>query len=513
MFSTPKDQLFSLIKSLTKAEKRSFKLYANRFGSGTDTKFIQLFDVIDRLPDYDEPEILKRLPEVKKHHLPNLKRHLYKQILTSLRLIHIQKNIDIQIREQLDFARILYGKGMYMQSLRMLDRIKKIAVDHHQDLLHLEILEFQKMIEARHITRSRLVENKMEALLDEAGQRSLITHSNNLLSNFNIQVHGWYIQHGHVNNEEEISGINDFFHENRPDEFLNERSRKLTFFERANLFQAYMWYHYILLDFEGAARYARQWVGLFHTQSLIKEKDPDLYMRSLYYLLVFLYLLREKEEFGYYLEEFRQFEAENRDVFNDNSRMIAFTYLRLSQLNFALVSKDFKGGVQLIHEIKAELPQYLNYTDVHRTLLFYFKFAYLFFCLRQFEKALEYLNQIIHLKSGHLRDDLQINARILHLICHYELGNYDMLDYLTPPVKRLLDNSADVSQLPKLTLCFLEKLSRLAPLEHAEAFAAFRNELKKVTEEPFERKSLNYLDIPAWVEGHLGAGVRNSLIH
>ncbi|MCB0260334.1 MAG: hypothetical protein KDE62_11550, partial [Calditrichaeota bacterium] len=132
MFSTQKDQLFSLIKSLTKAEKRSFKLYANRFQSGTDSKFIQLFDVIDRLAEYDEQEVLKRLPEVKKRHLPNLKRHLYKQVLTSLRLIYIQKNIDIQIREQLDFARILYGKGMYMQSLRMLDRIKKIAVDHHQ---------------------------------------------------------------------------------------------------------------------------------------------------------------------------------------------------------------------------------------------------------------------------------------------------------------------------------------------------------------------------------------------
>ena len=499
-----------MIKSLTKAEKRSFKLYANRFGSGTDSKFIQLFDVIDRLPDYDEPEVLKRLPDVKKRHLPNLKRHLYKQILTSLRLIYIQKNIDIQIREQMDFARILYGKGMYMQSLRMLDRIKKIAVDHHQDLLHLEILEFQKMIEARHITRSRLVENKMEALLDEARQRSLITHSNNLLSNFNIQVHGWYIQHGHVNNEEEISKINAFFHENRPDEFLNERDRKLTFFERANLFQAYMWYHYILLDFEGAARHARQWVGLFHTQSLIKEKDPDLYMRSLYYLLVFLYLLQKKKEFAYYLEEFQQFEAENRDLFNDNSLMIAFTYLRLSQLNYALVSKDFKGGVQLIDKIKAELPQYLDYTDVHRTLLFYFKFAYLHFCLRQFEKALEYLNLIIHLKSGHLRDDLQINARILHLICHYEAGNYDMLDYLTPPVKRLLDSSADVSQLPKLTLCFLEKLSRVAPLEHVAAFATFQHELKKIMEEPFERKSLNYLDIPAWVEGHLGMVVRES---
>lgn len=505
MPSTQKEQLFSLVKSLTKAEKRSFKLYVNRFQSGGESKFIQLFDVLDKLSDYNEQEVLRRLPEVEKQHLPNLKRHLYKQILTSLRLIYIQKNIDIQIREQLDFARILYGKGMYMQSLRMLERIKKIATDHHQDLLHLEILEFQKMIEARHITRSRRVENKMEALLEEAAHRSLVTYSNNLFSNFNIQVHGWYIQHGHVNNEREIASINEYFDENRPERFLNE---KLTFFERANLYQAYMWYRYILLDFEGAARHARQWVGLFHQNPQMKEKDPDLYMRSLYYLMVYLYLLRNKEEFAVCLKEFQQFEAENRELFNDNSRMIAFTYLNLCQLNYSLASDDFQGGIRLIPRIEAELPLYAGHTDVHRILLFYFKFAYLYFSVGRFEKALDYLNEIIHLKSGHLRDDLQNNARLLHLICHYELKNFDMLDYLAPPVKRLLQTSSDVSGLPKKTLNFLRKLAKMPPPEHPKAFARFQRKLKKIMEEPFERKALNYLDIPAWVQSHLGVGAR-----
>ena len=44
---------------------------------------------------------------------------------------------------------------------------------------------------------------------EEAAQRSLIAHSNNLFSNFNIQVHGWYIQHGHVNNETETIVASD----------------------------------------------------------------------------------------------------------------------------------------------------------------------------------------------------------------------------------------------------------------------------------------------------------------
>ncbi|MEM6967188.1 MAG: hypothetical protein AAF573_20665, partial [Bacteroidota bacterium] len=121
------DHLISLIKSLTKAEKRNFKLYVNRLSSRSDVKFVQLFDVVDKLDRWDDAIIRKKIPTIKKTQLANLKRHLYKQILISLRLIHIQKNVDIEIREQLDFARILYGKGLYLQSLKLLERIRQTA--------------------------------------------------------------------------------------------------------------------------------------------------------------------------------------------------------------------------------------------------------------------------------------------------------------------------------------------------------------------------------------------------
>ena len=137
------DQLISLISSLTKAEKRNFKLYVNRLQSKSDVKFVQLFDIVDKMKVWDDSIVFKKTPSIKKSQLANLKRHLYKQILISLRLIHIQKNVDIQIREQIDFARILYGKGLYIQSLKLLDRIQQIAEDNHQDILQLEILEFQ----------------------------------------------------------------------------------------------------------------------------------------------------------------------------------------------------------------------------------------------------------------------------------------------------------------------------------------------------------------------------------
>ena len=45
-----------------------------------------------------------------KQQLSNLKAHLYKQILVSLRMNPIHQNNRIQLREQLDFANILCQK-------------------------------------------------------------------------------------------------------------------------------------------------------------------------------------------------------------------------------------------------------------------------------------------------------------------------------------------------------------------------------------------------------------------
>lgn len=99
--------LFDLIHSLTKAEKRSFKLYARRSGDTTSAKFVRLFDIMERMTHYDEVAILKKLGSVNKAQFSNQKAHLYTQLLASLRQSYLNHDIDIQLREQLDYIRLL----------------------------------------------------------------------------------------------------------------------------------------------------------------------------------------------------------------------------------------------------------------------------------------------------------------------------------------------------------------------------------------------------------------------
>ncbi len=497
MSNHSKDQLFRLIKSLSKAEKRHFRLYANRTMSSQERKFLQLFDALDKIAEYDDDLLVDRLEGINRSNLPHLKRHLFKQLLTSLRLINIQNNIDIQIREQLDFARILYSKGLYMESLRILERIKDTAETHHQDILHLEILEFQKFIESRHITRSRQEGRKMDQLLVDSTHRSEVTLASSELSNLNIQIQGHYIDQGHAKTPDEKKLVENLWEEMQP---LPRRLETVgTFFEKINRFQSRMWFNYILLNLKAAKENASEWVGLFRLNPQMKEKDPDLYMRGLYYLLVFQFLIDDNKYYARYLEEFELFVQEMMEQFTPVSRHIAFQYLALSQLNGHLLSKSFQEGYFLIPEIRAELAFHEDLLDEHRLMLFHYKFACLAFATGHFDEALDELDSILQNRSF-LREDLHYNAHLLELLCRYQLGQFALLDYRTTALQRLLSKGRDVSQSQKKALTLLRQLTSKPVSDHPRILEKNLMELEALKEDPYESKALKYIDLISWIE-------------
>jgi len=138
-------QLFKLIKSLQKAEKRHFKLFANKLESDKSPLSIELFNFLDSAKSLDEKKLNKRFAKLTPANFLNVRRNLYRQILTSLRLLHSRHDKEIRIRENIDYAKILYGKGLYLQSLKILGKAEQWALEIKQQIMLLEILEFEKL--------------------------------------------------------------------------------------------------------------------------------------------------------------------------------------------------------------------------------------------------------------------------------------------------------------------------------------------------------------------------------
>ncbi|MCP9235939.1 hypothetical protein [Lewinella sp. JB7] len=497
-----KDQLWRLVKSLSKAEKRNFKLYATRAGSTTDNKFIQLFDVIDRLDRPDDAAVTKRL-RLSSGQYSNLKRHLYQQVLTSLRLIFINKEIDIELREQIDFSHILYGKGLYLDALRSLERAKGRAVEHNRDLLHLEILEFQKLIEARHITLSRQVDNKMDLLLNESAERSYSVLNTSELFNLNIQIHGRYIELGHSRTEVDYRENEAFWHSIQTKRFDRDIVTS-TFHQKINRFQASMWYHYIQLNFEDALESALNALTLFRLSTHMTVKDPDLYLRCLYYVSVFAYLRDDGSRMRRYLGVLDQFLADELVLLNENSQRIGAIYQALMTLNLHFIDQNWKQARQYGRRLVTRYASGDFQATEHRWGQFLYKLAAACFVLRHYNEALDYLNEIINMKMGILREDLLLNTRLLHLLCNFELDNRALVDYHLTNFTRQMRRSTETADIHRIAATGLRKLLKTVPAEHADIYEQLDRDIRRTAaQDPFEFKALLYFDLTKWTGLHL----------
>src|SRR5688500_3578569 len=339
------DAVFQLIKSLDKSEKRNFKLFVKRNSGSEDLKIVQLFDAMDKMEQYDEALLLKKNPTISKQQLSNIKSHLYRQVLSSLRMIRDQENIDLQLHEQMDHARILYNKGLYLQSLRVLDRMKELARSNNQVTYLLQVLFFEKKIEALHITRS--MQDRADQLTGEVNQvnNRLAMISN--LSNLSLQLYSWYIKNGHARNTEDTAAISKFFTDNLP---AGSGTAK-GFYERLYLYQSYCWYAFIRQDFLMYYRYAQKWVDLFDQEPFMMSVETAHYIKGMHNLLGAHFDLQNYERFDATLKIFEDFADSKIVAQSVNNRIQTFVYLNISRLNKHFMEGTFSEGVKLVPSI------------------------------------------------------------------------------------------------------------------------------------------------------------------
>ncbi|XOD67863.1 MAG: hypothetical protein ACMUEL_08210 [Flavobacteriales bacterium Tduv] len=491
------DALFELIRSLSAAEKRSFRLYAGRLKGNEGAKFMKLFDIMGKMRGYDEKHILKKAP-VSKIQLANMKAHLYKQILVSLRLQHVEQNRYLQIRECFDFARILYNKGLYVQSIKSLEKAKFMAREHRLNIVLLELLDFEKMIESQHITRS--LYPRAEALANEAKGLIKNVQCHQSLSDLSLSLYGLYLRMGHVRNVQDRVFVERYFRENLP----KADPEKLDFFERLSLYQARLWYYYILQDFVMCYRASRKWVDLFEYRPEVKKSALSSYLKGYHYLLDTLFYLNRYAAFLEALERFEIVFKDNQLVSDDNTAMLVFMYRYTNRIHRHFMEGTFSEGVRMaLPGLFEELKKFHSRLDQHHIMLLYYKIACLYFGSGNYEASIHYLLKIMEEQRKGLRQDLQCFARLLHLIACYEAGLDERLGSQIKSVYKFFVQMDYWTGVQQAIVDFLKNLGRLYPHQVKGQFRELKARLMPYSDHPYEKRTFLYLDIISWLSSKI----------
>jgi len=491
------DKLSLLITSLTKAEKRSFRLYVNRSSDNGDSKFVQLFNQIEKDGNYNEKKILKKLPQIKKKQLSNLKANLYRQILTCLRLLERTKITEIEVREQIDFAKILYEKGLYKSCLDILDKAKKMALSINFETLALSIVYFEKRIESQHVTGSMAITaDKLATQSNEILEGINLTNS---LSNLSLLLYGQYLKHGYVKNEDDYNQREAFFKKHLPKHDIN----KLKFYQKLYLYQSYVWFYNMTQDFPLYYKYANRWTDIFlNNKELISESTP-LFMKGIHNLLNALFMSDKRVKYNETFNYYRKYDIHKKANATRNEISNYYLFYHTHYLNRIIINGLYDNSSDQLKEIKELLDKNPYNWDNSRILAFYYKMACIYFGDNDLNNCIDCLNRVTYKRLPAFREDIQCFASILNLIAHFDLGNEELVNYKLRSLYRFLSKMKDLEKVQLEIIRFLRRTPNMEASKMKVEFKDLRDKLKIVATEKYEKRPFLYLDIISWLEAKI----------
>ncbi len=481
-------------------------MYITRSSGNEDLKIIKLFDVLDKMAAYDETILQKKMKGVTKSQLSNLKAHLYKELLSSLRLLKTNDSLDLQLNELFDSAHILYKKGLFFQSLKAIDKAKEVA-QHNQKFFFLPLLiSLEKRIEALNVTDT--FKTRIDELSEESNQANLKLDMITRLSNLSLQMYVFFITNGHARNEDEENKVKKFFKQSLP----SGSAQQTGFYEKLYYYQSFTWYAFIRQDFLMYYRYAQKWIDLFEEMPNMRRVETGHYIKAYHSLLNAHFDLRNYAKLKAVLTELEAFAQTKRVQENENFTVQSFVYIAGAKINFYNITGMCKEGLKEIPTIEAKMAEYDLFLDNHRVMVLNYKIALLYYLAGDYSTCIDYLQKIINNSSG-LRTDLQCYSRLMHLLAHYELGNHDLMDSLTRSVFRYMSRMKNLTVIEQEIFRFLRNSFKFSSRQLKPEFEQFLEKVKHLEGNRFETRSLAYLDIISWIESKVAGKPMQEVVY
>lgn len=493
---TPSSDLFDLIKSLSKSEKRYFKLQAAL--QGGEKNYLKLFDLLDGMSDYD-PQLVTKIYKEEKivKNIAVVKNYLYQNILKSIRSFYQKKSIQLQLADLLFEADFLDKKGLYLQSSKLLKKAKKLALDYHKTDVLIKILVHQINI----------------AFVND---KKIVSEVEQLCQELNTACENWYYEISYWSKKSILFSwyrVRAFSTSEKLDEKLeqfafpkNTPALEYSFYAHLNFYQSTSYLARMRGNHQEAVLIYRKIIALWENQPLIIQEKPYQYKMHLSNFLGICINTNQLDDFEFYLKKFKALPVQNFNEAGESFQNI--TYL---ELLYYMNVGQLAAAQSLVPEIEIGLKKYAHKINKAREFIFYNNITSLYFISQKYSDALDWLNKIVHDSKSAQREDLQQFARIMQLVLHYELNNDRVLDYLFQSTYRSLKRQRELQAFERLTLQLLKQLlTATSEKEKRQLFAQFYSNIEAL--EPAEKRSLGCEELSIWAEAKVKQVTMESIL-
>jgi hypothetical protein len=493
----PSTELFKLIKSLSKSEKRFFKL-SSTLQAG-DKNYLRLFDYIDSKNEYNEESVknyFKNERFIK--HLPSEKNHLYRLILKSLRSFYSEQSVSSILKQELKNIEILYAKALFKECEKFVLRAKELAKDYEKFYFWFELISWEK----------KLLEQAYEAGEFERSPDAIVEEEERVLKMLR-NLADYQIIYSRINLIFRSGGFSRTDSERSAvDEIANHpliKGKNTALSTRASSMC-----YYIKGLCAATKRNFDESFGFFQRTRDILDKNPSIRSDSGHrYVMTLCYLLRcyiennQFKEAKSLLVDLRALQTEKGFNTTDISVRI-FTSSTNLELLMLQKNGQFKRCVEMIPLIEKTQQIFGEKISKEQEIILTYHKAYSHFGIGEFRKALAYLNLVINDNEQRLRKDVYSYARIFNLIIHFELGNDDYMEYLIKSTKRYLQRQDRAFEVEKICIEYLKNLPKvLSSSDRLLLLERMKESLDELFIHPQHSALLEYFNITAWITGKI----------
>ena len=148
--------------------------------------------------------------------------------------------------------------------------------------------------------------------------------------------------------------------------------------------------------------------------------------------------------------------------------------------------------------------EYAEKINKEQEVLLTYNKAYSFFGNGEFKKALSYINIVLNDSEQNLRQDIYSFSRLFNVVLHFELENYDFLDYLIKSTNRYLNKQERSFEIENVCIRNIRKIAKLSDnSEILKTWLELKVELNELLNNRNEKVILEYFNINAWVESKI----------
>jgi hypothetical protein len=479
----PSNDLFELIHSLSPAEKRHFRMQAR---SG-DLQYMQLFDQIANMKEYQERMLSEVLPT---DHLAAAKRHLYQLILEDLSRTGASHTLR-QIRQGIQSIHILKEKGLRRQCEKLLKRYKKKAMENDLFRQQLELLDLEKQL-----LGPKSGAETLEQVYEEEADCLRKLQNVNTYWRLAGQIGRLQWMYQKMQQPEQQQQLEALFQ----DPLLQDDQRAICLQSRIYQLRARATYYFTVGQPEQAYRENERLLELLDQSAFYRKQHPETYLLTFNNFLIDSLILQRYEALAIGLQKLSDLSSQSDFNSIKNLKARIFRQRYMLELNWYLSTENIEAGMKQVPLIEKGLAQHgKKILKPHRITLQYL-LAYLLFLDGQYVRAQEWITNLLQEKEDAVQEIFQFN-RILNLLVHFELGNWEHLSYLLLSTRRYFKQRRALYRTESALFRFLQKaINSPDPSASKMLKNQFREEVEAFIQNKEEARFFNYINLPLWLE-------------